>query len=73
MEEVKPKTKCDECGSQYFIESSQMKSLCPECTFYFYGYKICDHKMENGICIKCYWDGSASEYINSIKQTFKSK
>lgn len=52
---------CDECGSQYFKESSpDMASLCPECAHQLYGYVNCGHEYMNGRCTECYWDGSVS-------------
>ncbi len=58
---------CDECGSSYYKESSEMLSLCPECSHYLYDYELCKHKFNDGRCIKCYWDGSTTEYIESLK------
>ena len=59
--------KCDECKSLYFSESSEMISLCPECSFYLYGKKNCEHKFENGRCVNCYWNGKSSKYVNNLK------
>jgi hypothetical protein len=59
---------CDECQSQYFSEMSDMTSLCPECSFYLYGKKNCEHKFENGRCIKCYWNGKSSLYVTDLKR-----
>jgi hypothetical protein len=55
--------KCSECESEYYRQTSNMKSLCPECSFYLYHYKNCNHQFEKGRFVKCYWDGSHSEYI----------
>jgi len=54
---------CDECTSQYYKESSKMASLCPECSSKLYGLENCEHLFENGRCIKCYWNGKSSEYL----------
>lgn len=59
---------CDECGSLFFKESSQMETLCPECAHILYGYKNCDHKFQDGRCIYCYWDGTKSEYVKKLFQ-----
>ena len=61
------KNRCDECGSLYFLNSSKMKNLCPECANALYGYPNCQHVFENGRCIKCYWDDSKSVFVNKIK------
>ena len=58
---------CNECKSEYFADTSQMKQLCPNCAHFLYGYPNCQHKFENKRCIKCYWDGKCSEYINMLK------
>jgi predicted RNA-binding Zn-ribbon protein involved in translation (DUF1610 family) len=57
---------CDECGSKYYSSTSRMAHLCPECSHILYGYENCNHQFENGRCIKCYWDGSRSEYIKKL-------
>lgn len=62
-------TTCDECQSEFLIEASVMKSLCPECASVLYGYKNCDHHFIENRCEKCYWDGSISEFIKSLKKT----
>ena len=59
---------CDECGSLFFKESSQMETLCPECAHILYSYKNCDHKFQDGRCIYCYWDGTKSEYVKKLFQ-----
>ena len=59
---------CDECGSLFFKESSQMETLCPKCAHILYGYKNCDHKFQDGRCIYCYWDGTKSEYVKKLFQ-----
>jgi hypothetical protein len=45
-----------------------MTSLCPECSFYLYGKKNCEHKFENGRCINCYWNGKSSRYVTDLKR-----
>ena len=54
---------CDECGSGYFKDSSEMMSLCPECAHRLYGYTNCEHQLENNRCIKCGWNGRVSDYL----------
>ena len=58
---------CDECNSQYYSDTSEMSSLCPECSHFLYGYKNCEHQFENGRCLKCFWNGNQSEYIYKLK------
>ena len=58
---------CNECGSKFFKKSSNMMGLCPECTYYLYGYPNCNHVFKNERCIYCYWDGSESDYIKWLK------
>lgn len=58
---------CDECNSEYFTHTSKMTSLCPECSHVLYGYNNCVHEFENGRCMKCYWNGKTSDYIQSLK------
>jgi predicted RNA-binding Zn-ribbon protein involved in translation (DUF1610 family) len=55
--------KCSECESDFYTESSLMKSLCPECSHNLYGYQNCKHEFKNKRCIHCYWDGNTSEYL----------
>jgi len=59
---------CDECGSLFFMDSSQMMGLCPECAHILYGYPNCTHRFQNGRCVNCYWDGSKSDYIRHLKK-----
>ncbi|AZN99133.1 hypothetical protein EJ066_19440 [Mesorhizobium sp. M9A.F.Ca.ET.002.03.1.2] len=59
-------TTCDECGSTYFVESSAMASLCPECAFRLYRYPACEHQFKDSRCTACGWDGSRSKYIADI-------
>lgn len=54
---------CDECGSEFLRSSSRMMALCPECAHIIYGYPNCNHVFKDGRCVKCYWDGSRSDYI----------
>lgn len=56
---------CDECESAYCQSASQMTNLCPECSHTLYGYDNCKHQFENGRCLKCFWNGNRSDYINS--------
>jgi predicted RNA-binding Zn-ribbon protein involved in translation (DUF1610 family) len=59
---------CDECGSDYFADSSKMASLCPECAHWLYGYENCAHIFAEGRCTRCGWDGSPSNFVQSLKQ-----
>jgi len=59
-------TTCDECNSEYYSKTSKMATLCPECSHIIYGYDNCDHKFENGRCLKCFWDGSRSDYVKGL-------
>ena len=58
---------CAECGSEFYLQASKMKSLCPECSHILYGYENCKHHFEGGRCVKCFWDGSVSEYVKRIE------
>jgi predicted RNA-binding Zn-ribbon protein involved in translation (DUF1610 family) len=60
-------SKCNECNSNFKKGSSEMMALCPECSHYLYEYENCAHEMEQGVCKKCLWDGSVSEYVKSVK------
>ena len=62
---------CGECGSDFYMHSSKVESLCPECAHAIYGYKNCEHQFENGRCTKCYWNGESSDYIKSLKKKDK--
>ena len=62
-----PETRCcDECGSDYFAASSQMASLCPECSHRLHGYPACVHEFAGGRCSRCGWDGSVSAYLRKL-------
>ncbi len=63
----RPVVFCSECGSVYYADASKMMSLCPQCASVLYGYKNCDHEFENGRCVKCFWDGSTSDYLKNSK------
>lgn len=58
---------CSECGSKFITASSKMKALCLECASILYGYENCDHVFKDGRCIKCFWDGSRSVYIQRLE------
>lgn len=58
---------CDECSCNFFIESSKMKNLCPECSHHIHGYKNCTHLFIDGKCKKCNWDGNYSAFVRAIK------
>jgi predicted RNA-binding Zn-ribbon protein involved in translation (DUF1610 family) len=59
---------CDECKSEFFINSSAMDKLCPECSNILYGYENCEHKFENGRCKNCYWNGNSNDFLDKIKK-----
>ncbi len=59
----KPTEICDECHAKFYINSSKMSNLCPNCSHYLYGYKNCNHLFKNGICVKCHWNGNLSVYL----------
>ena len=63
----KPINVCDECGSEYYQDTSKMQNLCPECSNILYGYENCIHNFKNGRCLECFWDSSTSDYINKEK------
>lgn len=63
-----PKIKiCDECGSEFYKDLSSMEHLCPECSNILYGYENCKHEFVNNRCIKCYWNGNSTNYLDSLK------
>lgn len=66
---------CDECNCRYYSDSYKMTNLCPECAHILYGHENCKHEFKNGLCIKCFWDGNVSNYIQKLKdkQPDKSK
>ncbi len=67
-------TVCDECGSEYYSEKSEMNSLCPECTHIIYGYNNCDHVFDgNCRCTKCHWDVSKSQYFCERSGDYRSR
>ncbi|MEH0154197.1 hypothetical protein V6R21_08610 [Limibacter armeniacum] len=59
---------CVECGSDYYSNTTEMASLCPECAHYLYGYPKCDHQFENGRCTNCFWNGKSSAYVQKLKK-----
>jgi hypothetical protein len=60
-------SKCQECQSQYFSKTSRMIDFCPDCAHYLYDLENCDHIFENGRCVKCYWNGKTSDFIEQLK------
>ena len=58
--------RCDECGSTYRAQNSQVSALCPECAHQLYGYPPCPHRFAAGRCEICGWDGSVSPYLLSL-------
>lgn len=69
--EISTIKKCDECGSEFYKDSSSMENLCPECSSILYGYENCKHEFENNRCVKCYWNGNSSSYIEKLKSESK--
>ena len=57
---------CDECESSYFIDSSKMASLCPNCAHKLYGYLNCSHHFTDGVCVECGWNGQESNYVKDL-------
>lgn len=64
---------CDECGSDYYSGTSQMSNLCSECSNILYGYEKCKHIFKNGRCIKCFWNGKVSDYVQKFKENNLNK
>jgi len=58
---------CNECKSEYYTDSSKVRDICPECSHVLYGYENCAHQFVNGRCLKCFWNGNASEYIKKLE------
>ena len=58
---------CDECGSEFYKDSSSMENLCPACSNILYGYENCDHEFVNDRCFKCYWNDNSSDYLDKVK------
>jgi predicted RNA-binding Zn-ribbon protein involved in translation (DUF1610 family) len=65
--EISKMNSCDECGSEFYKDSSSMKHICSECSSILYGYENCKHKFVNNRCVKCYWNGNSSSYIEKLK------
>lgn len=57
---------CDECESNYIDGTSEMASMCPECSHWYFGYPNCEHKFESGECIRCGWDRSRSKNLSDL-------
>ena len=64
---------CVECESDYFKNSSEMAELCPNCAHKLYEYPNCEHKFDNGNCIKCGWNGKTSEYLKKPNRKNNSR
>jgi len=56
---------CDECGSTFIDHSSKMQAIFSECAHVLYGYPRCEHDFVSSKCVKCGWDGSVSDYVES--------
>ncbi len=48
-----------------------MENLCPECSNVLYEYQNCEHQFENKRCIKCYWNGKSTAYLDQLKMKLK--
>jgi predicted RNA-binding Zn-ribbon protein involved in translation (DUF1610 family) len=59
---------CDECESDYYKDSSEMISLCPDCSNKLYGYPNCQHQFDDGKCTNCGWNGISSDYLKNRKK-----
>jgi len=60
--------KCEECGSPFAENASEMTNLCPECAFLLYDKPRCVHSFYDGCCVKCGRDGSRSVYTAKLTQ-----
>lgn len=60
---------CDECGSLFCAGMSKMDALCPECAHALYGYPACVHVFQDGRCLKCFWDGKRSSYLDGLRDS----
>lgn len=58
---------CDECKSQFIHSTVTMTGVCRECAHWLYGYDRCDHEFRDGCCFECGWDGSISEFVETLK------
>lgn len=58
---------CDECESEYYADTSEMRKLCPDCSHYLYGYPNCKHEFNSGRCTKCFWNGESTNFILGLK------
>jgi hypothetical protein len=58
---------CIECQSSFFVDSSYMAGMCPECSHHLYGYDNCSHNIKDGRCVRCHWDETVSDYISNLK------
>ena len=63
-----PEVRCDECGSPFKPEATEMAGICAECAHLLYGYPACKHKFVEGRCEKCGWDGSHSPFLKGKGQ-----
>ena len=66
MDGGRSETTCDECGSTFHADRSNMSGLCAECAHQLYGYPACEHRFVAGRCESCGWDGSVSPYVASL-------
>lgn len=58
---------CDECEIEFFANVSPMPNLCPNCSYFLYGYPNCDHQFDDKICQKCGWNGNVSAFILTLQ------
>lgn len=57
---------CDECGSEYYSDTSKIARLCPHCAHFLYGYDNCNHYFNNGRCINCFWNGNIADQLKKV-------
>jgi predicted RNA-binding Zn-ribbon protein involved in translation (DUF1610 family) len=62
---------CNECGSNFISESSEMINLCKECSHILYNYEKCEHLFEKENCTKCGWNANRSVFM--LKKVNKNK
>jgi predicted RNA-binding Zn-ribbon protein involved in translation (DUF1610 family) len=58
---------CDECGSAFCREKTQVANLCAECATVLFGCAPCHHRADDaGACLKCGWDGSRTARVREL-------
>lgn len=59
---------CDECHSEYYVHTSMMDNLCPNCSHLLYDYQNCKHEFYKNKCLHCGWNGNVSLYLDIQQQ-----